>query len=153
MGAIWLYEDHEMSALLTDEAADFLLRLPEQMIIEEGGLRCLLTHFIAPDITGSGTTFLVDHEGLSAHYAMMNSLQCHLGFSGHMHANGLAWPEGRHLENTGFGRKVRASGTYWVGSPAISNAGKGSGFLIWDTKTGTIEAVSIKSRLNIRIKG
>ena len=149
LGRVWLYEDHELSALLTAEASEYLLGLPEVLVIEESGFRSLLTHFISPDITGSATEFLVEGIGLAEHLRLIRELGCTIGFSGHMHPSGLLKASGLHLQNPGFGRAIPLNSSDWISVPAISDTRGNAGFLIWDITSGTVEAVSLKMKFKI----
>jgi predicted phosphodiesterase len=147
---LWLYEDNELSALLDDASADYISTLPEMAVLDVDGIRCLLTHFIHPDITGSAREFLVGYNDLFSQLRWMKEQQCTLAFSGHIHAHGLIRNRNQMLEVTGFGKNVPLNGFDWVGLPAISEARNNHGFLIWDTTARSVRAVSLKRKFIIR---
>jgi predicted phosphodiesterase len=147
---LWLYEDHELSALLDIQGQEFLKGLPEQLVIEADGTSCLLSHFIAPDITGSAKAFLVGFEDIQSHHLLMNACGCSLSFSGHMHANGMVKSSNVQIDYLGFGKEVPLNGLHWIGAPAIARSRKTNGFLIWDSEKRTIQTVSLKSKFSIR---
>lgn len=146
---IWLYEDNELSALLNLVSQEYLSQLPEYEIVETDKRRCMLTHFISPDITGSAKEFLLDYYGLMQHLIFMKEHRCSIGFSGHMHANGLVKISGSHLDNVGFGKQVPLLPFDWVGTPSVCESKFSGGFLIWDTATNSVEAISLKRRFNM----
>lgn len=146
-GRLWLYEDHELSALLGAEQQRYLYDLPEWLIIEEGGIRCMLSHFIAPDITGSACEFLLNGNDLQSHYRWMQENRCTLGFSGHVHANGLLRMSGGYPDLTPFGRPIQPQSFEWIGTPCISESKGIQGFTVWDSDNNTIRAISLRRRL------
>lgn len=151
LNKVWLFEDNELSALLDDDAFEYLQGLPESIVAEEDGLKCLITHFIHPDITGSSREFLYSYEDLIEHLILMKNSDCVLGFSGHLHANGLVKLSGEYIDKPGFGRTIPLLPFDWIGAPSISNSNYSAGFLIWDTVNHIIEAVSIKQKFKMRL--
>jgi predicted phosphodiesterase len=147
---LWLYEDNELSALLDVASAEYISSLPEMAVLDVDGIRCLLTHFIHPDITGSAREFLVGYNDLFPHLRWMKEQQCTLGFSGHIHAHGIIRNRNQMLEVTGFGKCARLDGFDWIGMPAISAAKNNHGFVIWDTASKTVKAIPLKRKFSIR---
>jgi len=146
-GRLWLYEDHELSALLGAEQHQFLAGLPSWLIIEEDDTRCLLSHFIAPDLTGSACEFLLNTHDLQHHYAWMQQQGCTLSFSGHIHANGLMRMVSGYPELTSFGKTIHPQPFEWIGTPCISESKGIQGFTVWNTKTNSVKATSLRRRL------
>ena len=150
-GSLWLYEDNELSAMLDDDARDYLLNLPEEKIVTFDGIRCLFTHFIQPDTTGSATRFLLTFSDLHPHLQYIQQKECTLGFSGHMHCDGLMKTFHHHdLMAKGFNRKVKTASPDWIGLPSVTGAKNSAGFLIWDTEQQTVEAVSLR-KISLKI--
>ncbi|MFO7723538.1 MAG: metallophosphoesterase family protein [Bacteroidales bacterium] len=146
---IWLYEDNELSALLDDASTEYLSGLPEQIELDVDGVRCMLTHFVHPDVTGSAREFLVGYNDLFPHLRYMKEHGCTLGFSGHIHAHGLIRNRNQMLEVSNFSKNVRLNGFDWIGLPAISAARNSSGFLIWDTTNRSVKAIPLKRKFII----
>ncbi len=149
LGNVWLYEDNELSALLSEEAREYLAGLPESLIIEADGRQCLLTHSIYPDITGSARRFLTGFHELTDHLAFMARHDCRIGFSGHIHCNGMIRQGNQEIISTGFGRSIPVQSSMWIGVPAISNSKNANGFLIWDTMLQTLEAIPLKKKISM----
>jgi predicted phosphodiesterase len=146
-GRLWLYEDNELSARLGEEQQRYLMDLPEWLIIEEGDVRCMISHFIAPDLTGSSCEFLLNSNDLKYHYAWMQQQQCTLGFSGHIHANGLLRMVDGFPVLTSFGRSVQPNPYEWIGTPCISESKGVQGFTVWNTNDHSVKAISLRRRL------
>jgi len=146
---IWLYEDNELSALISDEEKDYLYHLPEYMCVEIDNRKCLLSHFIYPDLSGSYKMFLFDIKGLTNHLDYMAENNCTLGFSGHMHYEGFSKLLGDDLIKIGFGKKTYLNTFDWVSVPAISNSKNNNGFIIWDTQKKFIEPISLRKKFTI----
>ncbi len=150
-GSLWLYEDNELSALLDADSREFLLALPEEIIAEYHGIRCLFTHFIHPDATGSATRFLLQFNDLIPHLDYMIQNHCALSFSGHMHCDGLMKTFHHHdLITKGFNRKVKLASTDWIGLPSVAGTKNSGGFMIWDTVQQSVEAVSLR-KISLKI--
>ncbi|HRZ41132.1 MAG TPA: metallophosphoesterase family protein [Bacteroidales bacterium] len=150
-GDLWLYEDNELSALLDDDTRDYLLSLPEEITATYDGIRCLFTHFIQPDITGSATRFLLTFNDLLPHFRFMQLKECTLGFSGHMHCDGLLKTYHHHdLMSKGFNRKVKLASPDWIGLPSVTGAKNTAGFMIWDTAQQSVEAISLR-KISLKI--
>jgi predicted phosphodiesterase len=147
-GKVWLYEDNELSALLDDEAKEYLNGLPEMLMVPLDNIPSLLTHYIFPDISGSGTEMLRQFSGLEPHLRFMKENGCQLGFSGHIHCEGLIKTyHHRDLYVKGFNRKVKLASPDWVGLPSVSGSKNSSGFLLLDTCEHTVEAVSLRKKI------
>jgi predicted phosphodiesterase len=150
-GMIWLYEDNELSALLSDASRDWLAHLPEQLVITEGGYNILLTHFLAPDITGFTTKFLFSAADFEGHLAMMNTLNANLALFGHAHRGRLfiiSLASGKEppklFKKTKINHLLKGAGI-----PAIARSDGFSGFAVLDTTKNTIDAITLGSGFKI----
>lgn len=146
---LWLYEENELSALLTEESADWISKLPEQILIPAGESTILLSHFLSPDITGITTNFLVKTRDFSSHLELMNEHHAHLAFFGHTHQCGL------FVVMKGNGvpfiqKKIKISPLLCGGGvPALASSSGFSGFAVCDTEKQIIKVVSVNSGLKL----
>jgi len=143
---VWLFEQQELSPLLTASDREYLDSLPEFTAAEFGGLRVLLTHEVVPDSTGSLTWRPKNHWDFRHHFRFMRENRCHLGISGHLHPNGLGVARSDDFQIFSFR-------TYPIGSdlvqyicPCTAHSSSRNGFLMLDTARMTMEAVAMKSR-------
>jgi predicted phosphodiesterase len=143
---LWLYEDNELSALLDADTAEYLNQLPEMVIIDVDGTRCLLSHYIYPDLTGSAMAFLAGYDDLRDHIQYMQRNLCSLGFSGHIHPGGYFRMPQPTPEVIRFGKTGELLPFDWVGVPPITCSKNNNGFLVWDTKQHTIKAIPLRKK-------
>jgi len=125
---------------------EYLAGLPEMVIIEPDGQRCLLSHYIYPDLSGSARDFLTGYDDLRDHIRFMQQNHCSLGFSGHIHPGGYFRFSQPSPEVIRFGKSNSLMPFDWVGVPLITCSKNNNGFLIWDTRERTIEAIPLRKR-------
>jgi len=147
--AIWLYEDNELSALLNEKDIEYLHHLPEQITTEIEGHKCMFSHFIIPDISGSSKEFFYSYNDIEAHLKFLADNQYNLSFIGHMHIEGISKLAEKKIINIGFGKKTHLSTFDWIGTPSISNTRNANGFIIWDTSTDIIETISLRKKFKL----
>ncbi len=145
-GQLWLYEDNELSAMLDNDSAEYLAGLPEMVIAEIDGRRCMFSHYIYPDLSGSAKEFLTGYDDLKDHLRFMQQRHCTLGFSGHIHPGGLFRFTQPTPDVIRFSKITQINPFDWVGVPPISCSKNNNGFLIWDTERGAIEAIPLRRR-------
>lgn len=150
---LWLYEDNELSALLTQEAFEDLQQLSEQQIVEfPGGLTLLLTHYVTPNLTGSMTGFITNAYELAMHWQYIRQHHCTMGISGHMHTPGLSILKNNRLQTIPYQRSSSLSGIQWIGIPAISRGKTPSGFAVMDTLAQNMTAISLRNSQRKRLR-
>lgn len=97
-GKVWCY-DGDSENDLEEVDLEFLRSLPESVIIEASGLKCLLSHYFYPDLTGSTTHYAERGRHLSSHWNYMDQFEVQYSFSGHTHNHltGFAYRNSRSL--------------------------------------------------------
>ncbi len=138
---IWLYQN-EQKALLNDEEREFLHSLPEYKKVETKGVSIMLSHFLHPDLSGSGTLKPCSKAMVDSHLHFMASHDCTMSFCGHTHTEGLwfarplpgrfAWLK-LPVRQISFGDSVDASEPCFFSIPAIARSARRSGFAVYDT--------------------
>lgn len=83
-GRFWSYEG-DAETDISGEDIDFLTSLPEFIITDVPGIKCLFSHYIFPDITGSTTRYAEKGRHLNGHWNFMDSHEVLFSFSGHTH--------------------------------------------------------------------
>ena len=86
---VWLFEDHELPALLTGKDRDYLHSLPLQLEVNSPvGALCSRTPCF-PDLSGSLTWRPKNHWDFQRHFQLLKKQSCQMGISGHLHPNGI----------------------------------------------------------------
>lgn len=84
MGKVWSYEG-ESSNDLNEDDMEFLKKLPEFIIADFKGTKCLFSHYFAPDYTGSTTLYVERKAQLKNHWKLLMENNVSLSFCGHTH--------------------------------------------------------------------
>jgi predicted phosphodiesterase len=141
--SVFLYEDVQLSALLTKEDRAWLEGLPDVWIGEYGGLKFFFSHFVYPDLLGMRTYFPKRAEEFREHLGFIQRHGCTIGISGHFHFEGLSRVREDDIRRQGFGtygysQELR----YWSG-PCVARGQFTNGYLVIDTEQSTVEAVRL----------
>jgi predicted phosphodiesterase len=141
--SVFLYEDVQLSALLTKEDRAWLEGLPDVWIGEYGGLKFFFSHFVYPDLLGMRTYFPKRAEEFREHLGFIQRHGCTIGISGHFHFEGLSRVREDDIRRQGFGtygysRELQ----YWAG-PCVARGQFTNGYLVIDTEQSTVEAVRL----------
>jgi len=146
---IFLYEDIELPALLTKDDKAYLESLPEYSVAEFDGMKIFLSHFAFPDLLGMRTYFPKTHIEFQGHLDFINAAGCMLGFSGHMHFEGVSICNDDSLRRNDFGRYKLRGDLEWVYGPCVARGLFTNGVMVFDTTTLEIESISLKKALLI----
>jgi predicted phosphodiesterase len=145
---VWLYESELPNENLNPGLIEFLQKLPESIMIEINGMKILLSHFIYPDLTGSSMFRFQNPWEIKPHIKFMQNKNIQIGFSGHMHPNGLMVGKPHEIKQLAFSRKILDVNYTQYFGPSIANSINKSALLIVDFNEKTIEAIKIKRRYN-----
>ena len=140
---VWLYEEDELSALLNRKNRAYIATLPEIETAGFDGIKILLTHFIFPDPTGSREGFVRKPEDGKEHFKLMSDKSCTISFCGHAHIEGMLIANKDNYRIFGFEKKILTDEPTVVIGPCIAKGKKKNGFLLFDTKSKTIESIRI----------
>lgn len=143
MEQVWLYEHEELSALYTHAEVDFISKLPEYQVKTYKDLSVLFTHFIYPNLTGSGQVFYSELHEFESHKQFVTQQGGQCSFSGHRHYPGIMVVAKNKLITKNFNRKVKLNTRDAVVVPAIVRARGNSGFCLFDVNEKTVEAIRI----------
>ncbi len=149
---VWLFEDHELPALIRGRDRDYLHSLPLWLEAELGELRILLSHAVQPDCSGSLTWRPKNHWDFQRHFQQLKKQGCRLGISGHLHPNGMGIANERRFDFFRFRTyRIHRDLVQYI-CPCTASSSSRNGYLVLDTAGMTMEAVAMKS-LRYRVGG
>lgn len=141
-GKMWVYADEEDNNL-TKEDIQWLRTLPEQAVVDGGDFNILLTHFLYPDISGSFVFKPELLEHFNGHFRYMDEKDSFISFSGHSHSPGALLADQRALFQYDIGEKKINLRKSWITGPAVVKSHKGSGCIIFDTESLSLDVIRI----------
>ncbi|MFB5266244.1 metallophosphoesterase family protein [Paenibacillus enshidis] len=144
-GKVYLYEDNELSSLLTSQNKDYLMSLPEYVVMDCGAYNIMLTHYAFPDITGSSTHEVLFPSDLQEHWEFMITHQCLYSFSGNDHFEGMRLFTENQCKDYGFEEVQLPDRLLWLHGPTVSKGTFKNGCMIYDTERRVIEAIPLYS--------
>ncbi|MBX3042413.1 MAG: metallophosphoesterase [Candidatus Kapabacteria bacterium] len=144
-GLIWLYDKdypirniYKFSTLFED----FI----NKYIIENEEIKILLTHSVAPDISGFLTKKPVKLNDFINHFQFLENNNCKIGISGHLHPNGLLRITGKKVNHPKFAlMEISEDTKSQFIIPCIADGIQDNGFTILDTKSKTIESIPLRT--------
>lgn len=141
---IWLYEEHELSPLLSKKNSIYLKSLEEFQKAEFDGKQLFFSHYAYPDLSGSRTQFISHQNQAKEHFNFMKINNCSLSFSGHRHIEGCLIASPNSLIKNGFEKQgLSTKENLWIDGPAICRSKKQNGVMIFDTKYMNIQCIKI----------
>jgi predicted phosphodiesterase len=141
--SIFLYEDVQLSALLTKADRAWLEGLPDIWIGEYGGMKFLYSHFVYPDLNGLRSYFPKRAEEFREHLAFIGQHGCSIGISGHFHFEGLSRVREDDVRRQGFGAYGYSQELQYRSGPCVARGQFTNGYLIIDTEQSTVEAMRL----------
>lgn len=149
-GKLFLYEDNELSALLSAKNREYIASLPEYIIKDFGDHKVLLTHYAFPDCTGSSTLIITNTNQLKEHFKYMEKNNCIYGFSGNDHFEGFRVFTKTDINDYFFGEDFKISNEpTWIHGPTVSKGTFDNGIMIYDSKQRLLEAIPLSSKKHI----
>ncbi len=136
---IWLHEE-DLDPHYPPDDLDFLATLPEFVILEEGGIRILLTHYAHPNLSGFRKNFYSWEGDFQSHFRFMEFQKCRLSFIGHAHPRGYYVVTPDRFRHYSYRKIPLPQHPAIVGVPPVTRHRWRSGFCIFDTAAGTIQA-------------
>jgi predicted phosphodiesterase len=140
---LWLYEE-EVAPSLSAVNEEYLAKLHETKVIDNGRSQILLSHFLQPDLAGISRWFPYRVGELRPHFRFMKECDTKLAFVGHCHPQGptvlskLFW-SAPNYQKTKVSQKTRI-----ILCPAIVRSAKPSAAIIFDTSTYELVPIFIK---------
>jgi len=140
---VFLYEDMVLPALMTREDKAWLAALPPFITRTYDDKKILFSHFAFPDLHGVKAYFPKMAEEFHPHLSFIAEQGCSLGFSGHMHFEGLSICTEREIGRNGFGKYTLPDELQWLYGPCVARGQFNNGILILDTQKEEVEALSL----------
>jgi len=140
---VWIYDDMDRRAVRSPASMDFLLSLPEFLIVEHPGQKFLFSHFNYPDFSGSTTGAPRKPKDLADHFEFMDRTNCGISISGHGHPEGVLSGDRRSIRLRPFGSYCLKQEAQWLVCPCIANSSRPSGFMAFDTETRLLDIMPL----------
>ena len=140
---VFLYEDVTLPALVTKADKAWLESLPDLVVREYDGEKIFFSHFAYPDLHGMKLYFPKMAEEFWPHLDFMAEHGATMGFSGHMHFEGVSFCTEETIERNPFGKYRLKKTPQWIYGPCIARGPFLNGLLILNTDTRTIVSISL----------
>ncbi len=142
---IWLYEESELSALLSRNDKNYLQQLPEYVIADYDDLRILFSHYVYPDFTGSTKMKIKTPKNIKAHFSFMKENNCDLSVTGHGHLDGLIVAGKNKVKEKEFGKQKIKKQPFTAIIPAVANGVAANGVAVLDLKNLEVDIIPLKT--------
>lgn len=142
-GKIWLYEETELSNLLSAPEKAYLDALPETAHMSTHNMNLVFTHYIYPNVTGSAVGFVEHEKDFAAHFQWMSAHHYNISFSGHGHTEGLLVSSAGGYNQFPFDKTVKLEPGTAVLGPCIARSKKQNGIMVFDVDNREVTALQI----------
>ncbi len=144
-GLIWLYE-HDLPVKNISFFQEIIGDYKDNIIIENDGIRIMLSHSIFPDVSGFLTKKPVKINDYHHHLDVLKKENCQIGISGHLHPNGLLRIDYNKIHNPKYSEmEINPSQTMHYVSPCVADGIQDNGFTIIDTANLSIESIPLRT--------
>jgi len=140
---IWLYEDSELSSLISHDEEKYLNSLKSYSVLNSENCQIMFSHSVFPDLSGSSTFFPENHQDLKEHFAFMKENNCLIGFTGHGHIQGIELCFGKHYQFYTFSTMKLDNCFQWISCPCVARSNRANGFLIFNTISFELEMIDL----------
>ena len=146
---LWLMEENELSAIISDEEKKYISSLPEYKIIEYDGIKILFSHWIYPEFTWTTKFKAETLEDYDALFDFMKQYDCKINIVWHSHRRRYFFSE-KWLLDLNFNIKFKlGSNFWWFVIPCVANWTEQNWVAIFDTKSLEIEFLPLNTKPHI----
>ncbi|MFP3860287.1 MAG: metallophosphoesterase family protein [Bacteroidales bacterium] len=140
---IWLHEENDIDPLYTREDIEYLRSLPEYVVLSTSMGNILFSHYVYPNLSGTGKTFFTYTDEFKNHFEFTRQKNCRLSFFGHTHTIGLSKITQKKIKKYRFRKEAVLSGNNAISVPSVVLNGKRNGYCIFDVKEETVQSFRI----------
>ena len=140
---VFLYEEVQLNALMTAGDRSWMNSLPAFITREYEGTRILFSHFAFPDLQGVKAYFPKLADEFMPHLSFMRQQNCTMGFSGHMHFEGVSVCTETGMTRKGFGNYMLNEGLQWLFGPCTARCQFNNGIMILNTQSLLLQVIPL----------
>jgi len=140
-GKVWLHEKDELDPLYSENDVLYLRTLPEYHVLETEHRKILLSHYIFPNLAGFGKGFYTHAKEFRSHFNFMRERNCPVSLTGHTHMKGIYSVSPHDFRHHRYGTLKLKEFPVCVGIHPVSRNNRRSGFCIFDTEAGILQAI------------
>lgn len=144
-GKVWLYEkDYPLNH--SEDFSNVFSEAISKKIVEFDGLKIFFSHSVLPDIEGVMTKKPSKKKDFISHLDYVESNNCRLGISGHLHPNGLLKVDRKKVYNPKFSlMEIPQDQVTQFIVPCIADGMQDNGYTMLDTINRTIESFPLRT--------
>lgn len=146
-GKVWLYEPQEAPLELSPSQEEFIRKLPEYQTVDLSGYLYLFSHYLYPDLTGSGSLLPPVDPLFLQHQEFLDHHHCSYAFFGHVHSEGLLvfYENGPKLYK--YGNRVELKPRSVIGIPCVANGRNQPGVCLLETTEHWVQSIPLRNYL------
>jgi predicted phosphodiesterase len=144
-GKVSLYENNELSPLITSKDEKFIKKLPEFLVVNFDGIKILLSHAAYPSFSGSMDSDPENPKEMVEHFKFMKRNDCKLSIHGHDHSRvmGICQNKVTHYK---LGEKIKIlDAPFSFYCPCVANGTCPNGLMILDTIKKEIQTIPLNT--------
>jgi len=142
---VWLNEENEFTALISQSDLEFLKSIPEYLVLELPNVNILLSHYLYPDLSGSSKKYYLEFGPFENHLNFIRENACDIGFSGHKHIEGYYKVSRDEEKRFDFGKHWLTRELQWILAPCIANGKNENGCMVFNTDSYELKVIPLNT--------